>query len=115
MEATIRRAPRGTPGYGPSVVFQFMLTAILSRLVVPQLGALLGVQIQDGGASNNTNSQGGVVLHGLNTYIEILCHLAGIPGGANSQSMNVAKLSVVSVFVGLVTSSTTNIDITRRD
>lgn len=100
MEATIRRAPRGTPGYGPSVVFQFMLTAILSRLVVPQLGALLGVQIQDGGASNNTNSQGGVVLHGLNTYIEILCHLAGIPGGANSQSMNVAKLSVVSVFVG---------------
>eukprot|EP00729_Bicosta_minor_P008842 gene8842-906_t len=77
-----RRPPPGTPGYGPSVFCQVALTMLLTRWIVPQLGALLGVK------------------QGLDVYIELLCAAAGIAGGANSQGMKVAKLSVVSVFVG---------------
>ena len=44
-----RRPPPGTPGYGPSVFCQFALTMLLTRWIVPQLGALLGVKVEHGG------------------------------------------------------------------
>ena len=52
--------------------------------------------------SLHSNDTIGIVQQGLDVYIELLCAAAGIAGGANSQGMKVAKLSVVSVFVGYV-------------
>ena len=72
------RPPDGTPGYGPSVVCQFALTMLLTRLVVPQLGALLGVEVVGSTHQDSSSNEVGIIQQGLDVYIELLCTAAGM-------------------------------------